>query len=216
MKNNKAAKNNKPMQKKEELKQTYNKIAAHFDKTRYKIWDEINLLLTQLPKKSKILDLAAGSGRHAIYAKNKGFDVYCSDFSQKQLKTIKNKDKNIPLIISDLEQNPFKNNTFNAIMYIAAIHHLQTEEKRINSLKKAKQMLKKEGLILISAWSINAPKFKKENIKNQDVILQWNKKHPRFYHLFIENELEQLVKKAGLTIIKSLNTNWNFWVLAKK
>ena len=216
MKNNKAAKNNKPMQKKEELKQTYNKIAEDFDKTRYKIWDEINLLLTQLPKKSKILDLAAGSGRHAIYAKCKGFDVYCSDFSQKQLKTIKNKDETIPLIISDLEQNPFQSNTFDAIMYIAAIHHLQTEEKRINSLINAKKILKKDGLILVSAWSINAPKFKKENIKNQDIILQWNKKHPRFYHLFIENELEQLVKKAGFTILESKNTDWNFWVLAKK
>ena len=203
------------MQKKEDLKYTYNQIAKHFDKTRYKIWNEIDLLLDSIPKKSKILDLAAGSGRHTIHAKKKGFTVFASDFSQKQLLTIRKKDKNIPLVISDIEQNPFKNDTFDAIMYIATIHHLQTKKERINSLIEAKRILKKDGLILISAWSIDSPKFKKENMKKQDVILNWDNKHPRFYHLFKEGELEQLVKLSKLQIIKTKNTDWNYWVLAK-
>ena len=213
---NKSAKNNKPMQKKEDLKNTYNKIAEHFDATRQNIWKETNMLFKKLKENSLVLDLAAGTGRHALCAKKKGHNCICSDFSQKQILQARKKDPKMSCIISDILKNPVKKETFDAILYIAAIHHIKTEKERIESLIEAKRSLKHDGLILVSAWSLNAPKFKKEKINKKDVILAWDKKYPRYYHLFSLGELEKLVKKAGLNVIETKKTNSNFWVLAKK
>ncbi|MCK5474767.1 MAG: class I SAM-dependent methyltransferase [Candidatus Aenigmarchaeota archaeon] len=204
------------MQKKEDLKNTYNKIAEHFDATRQNIWKETGMLFEKLKENSLVLDLASGTGRHALYAKKKGHNCVCSDFSQKQILQARKKDRNMSCVLSDLLKSPFKKETFDAILYIAAIHHIKTEKERIESLDETKRVLKPNGLVLVSTWSLDAPKFKKEKITKKDVILTWDKKYPRYYHLFSSGELEELVKKSGLNVIKTKQTNSNFWVLAKK
>ncbi|MCK4550682.1 MAG: class I SAM-dependent methyltransferase, partial [Candidatus Aenigmarchaeota archaeon] len=141
------------MQKKEDLRNTYNKIAEHFDATRQNIWKETGMLFEKLKENSLVLDLAAGTGRHALYAKKKGHNCVCCDFSQKQILQARKKDQNMPCVVSDILNCPFKKETFGAILYIAAIHHIKTEKERTESLVEAKRLLKQGGLVLVSAWS---------------------------------------------------------------
>lgn len=197
------------------LKETYNKISSHFDSTRKSAWTDVRHFLDTEEKGSLILDLASGTGRHSVYAKSVGLKPIAGDFSISQLREIKKKDSTIPAVMLDLLVLPFKSGTFSSIIIIAAIHHLETEKKRINSLKEASGVLKQGSSILVSAWALDQPRFKNTPTKDGDICLTWDKKYPRYYHLFKEGELVGLAKKAGLTTINSFRSGDNFYVITR-
>lgn len=195
------------------LKETYNKIAEHFDATRKNPWPKVEQFIKKQQKDTHLLDLGAGTGRHSISAKNHNLNPIAGDFSISQLRKLKEKDKTIPLVLLDLTALPFRSDTFESIIYIAAIHHLETEKKRINSLKETERILKPQSPILISAWAHDQPRFKNTHA---DIHHTWDKKHPRFYHLFKESELKDISKKANLHIITSCREKDNIYVHSLK
>ncbi len=195
------------------MKNTYNKIAPHFDATRQKTWKEVEIFIDSQPKGTLILDLASGTGRHSLYAKNHRLNPVAGDFSISQLRTLRKKDKTIPLVMLDLTALPFRPDTFESIICIAAIHHLETEKERIAALKEAEQILKPQSPILISAWAHDQPRFKNNP---PDIHHTWDKKHPRFYHLFKTGELEGISKKANLQPVKSFRIKDNIYVHSRK
>ncbi|RLG14545.1 MAG: hypothetical protein DRN71_02960 [Candidatus Nanohalarchaeota archaeon] len=195
------------------LKKTYNKIAPQFDATRKNPWPKVEQFIKEQSKDSLILDLGAGTGRHSISAKTHNLNPIAGDFSISQLLQIKKKDKTIPLVLLDLTALPFRPDTFDTIIYIAAIHHLETEKKRISSLKETERILKPQSPLLTSAWAHDQPRFKN---KPADIYHTWDKKHPRFYHLFKENELKAISKKANLHIITSCRIKDNIYIHSLK
>ncbi len=178
------------------LKETYNTISRHFDCTRKSAWADVGRFINNEKKGSLILDLASGTGRHSVYAKSVGLKPIAGDFSISQLREIKKKDPSIPLVMLDLLALPFKSDTFSSIIFIAAIHHMETEKKRIHSLSESSRVLKPGSSILVSAWALDQPRFRNKPLKSGDICLTWDKKYPRFYHLFKAEELETIAKKS--------------------
>jgi len=76
------------------------------------------------------------------------------------------------LVLDMLSINQIKNRKFDFIFFIASFHHLQTIEERIEVLEKAKNLLKKEGIILMTNWYLNSPindeKYKNDIIENSE------------------------------------------------
>jgi len=197
------------------LKETYNTISSHFDSTRKSAWSDVGHFIDTQKKGSLILDLASGTGRHSVYAKKSGLKPVAGDFSISQLREIKKKDNKIPLVMLDLLSLPFKSSTFDSVICIAAIHHLETEKKRIHSLEESSRISKPGGSILVSAWALDQPRFKNKPAKDGDIMLTWDKKYPRFYHLFREGELESIAEKSGLEVIDSFRTGDNYYIIAR-
>ena len=66
----------------------------------------------QIQKKSKILDVACGKGRHATYFNKKGMNVIGIDLSINNIKTAKKKEnETLQFAVHDM-RNPFKTNEF--------------------------------------------------------------------------------------------------------
>src|SRR3989338_3277331 len=197
---------------KQQLKSTYNNIAQDFDRTRHKPWKEVvNFLKNIKDKNATILDLGCGNGRHLRAAKELGFNNFIAvDFSSSFVKIVKKSFPNAKVIKSDLtDLSKIKNNSVDAILYIAALHHLPTEKERNKSLIECRRVLKKDGKIIISAWSADNEKFKNiKDIKN-DIVHTWDKKYKRFYHLFEKKELEGLLKKTKFRKIKEWKSKDN-------
>lgn len=198
------------------LKETYNTISSHFDSTRKSAWSDVRHFLDTQKKGSFILDLASGTGRHSVYARKAGLEPIAGDFSISQLREIRKKDKSIPLVMLDLLSLPFKSSTFDSIIFIAAIHHLETEKKRIHSLKESSRVSKLGSSILVSAWALDQPRFKNKPAKDGDIFLTWDNKYPRFYHLFRDRELCGLAEKSGLEVIDSFRSQDNYYILGRK
>lgn len=191
--------------------QTYNKIATAFSNTRTKPWDWIQKFLKSLPNESSVLDIGCGNGRNmtnVVKGQNltfKGVDS-CQEFVEIANKNGKD------VVLSDMCQLPFEDNSFDAILSIASFHHLSTPERREKGLQEMRRVLKPGGKILMSVWSITQP----EHSKNYDKfvygpnIVPWKNKYgvvegERYYYIFQIKELTDLILDEDFHI-----TDWQW------
>lgn len=218
---------------------TWDSIAKSFDKTRNKPWQECLNFVQKLSKKSIVLDIACGNGRHLIPCAKKCKKVIGLDISIKMLeivreKTIKENISNICLIHSTAENIPIKDSSIDSVLYVAALHNIYGKKNRIRSLKEIRRILKKDSEAIISVWSRFANEYKKcfqyknlnnKKIENGDKHIYWRKDGlniPRFYHLYGKKEFFNDLIEAGFNIkkikgvkIKSEKYNDNYFAIVK-
>jgi ubiquinone/menaquinone biosynthesis C-methylase UbiE len=166
----------------------------------------------------KIIDLGCGNCRNLIPFKN--FECYGVDFSNEMLKYAKktaNKyNLKIKLIKADLDKLKFKDNFFDYALMAASLHHLQTHEKRLNSLKEVYRILKSNGTAMIIVWNKWQLRFL---FRKKDTLIPWkikNKVYYRYYHLFNYFELRNLLKKVNFEILESKIRKGNIIFIVKK
>ena len=150
---------------------------------------------------STIYDIGCGSGRNMNY---EGYNFIgvdsCSEFVDMCLE---NKQSVYKASMTEL---PFESETANALMCIAAFHHLSNEERRMKALQEMKRVVKKDGKILLSVWSKTQPKKTRRVFDTYgDVFVPWTSQNgnkiDRYYYIFKLDELKGLFKKIGLNVI---------------
>lgn len=210
----------KDVEVKRKVRETYDYISDHFNATRNYLWKECAGFIENAPKNSAFLDIGCGNGRNTIYALKHSFSVVSCDISSAQLKVVRTKAEkdsyNLSLVQCDASSLPLKPASFDNILFIAVIHHLPTEKERIESLEEIGKVLKPEGKVLVSAWAFDQPRFKDISIEKRDIMLKWDKRYDRFYHLFCKGELEDICRKAGFEIISSFRAQDNYYVEISK
>lgn len=192
------------------VKNVYNNIAKHFDRTRYYQWSWITEFILKAPKNELIYDIGCGNGRNMLYPdyKFQGIDN-CFEF----VKICK--DKNLDVQLSDMTDICFPNNSSNYIINIASFHHLATVERRIKCLEEMNRILKPNGKLLLSVWSKTQPEKTKRSFASYgDNYVPWKpsgyenenkiKTQIRYYYIFELDEIKELFEKTGFTILKSV------------
>ncbi len=205
----------------ENQKDIWDKLAESWARLRQKPFRDIKNLLERISnlKKGKILDVGCGNCRNLLIFAKKGFECYGIDFSKNMLKYAKefcskNKIK-VNLKYGLAEKIPFKDNSFDYVLSIAVLHHLNTKELREKAVEEIYRVLKKKGIALISAWN----KFPLcLFIKNK--YIKWKVKdkiYYRYYYFFSYWELKRLLKKFNFRILNSSGwLNKNIWFLIEK
>lgn len=61
-------------------------------------------------------------------------------------------------MVTDVTKLPFKSNTFDNMISIAVIHHLTSEERRIESIKEFLRVTKPNGKVLVLCWAFEQEK----------------------------------------------------------
>ena len=80
-----------------------------------------------------------------------------------------------------------------------------------------KRVIKDDGQIVISVWSINQPKKTRVTFDNYgDNMVYWKNKHARYYYIFKLDELENLIRSVDLTIINNYYDCGNEIYILKK
>jgi len=197
--------------------------------TQEQVWDEISEKWNEyrqnpMPrverflkeKKGRILDLGCGSGRH--FLKNKG-TIYGVDFSEEMVKFAKKKAKKsrIKALVTkeSIDNLHFEDNFFNAAIFIAVLHCIETTKKREKTLRELFRVLAPGSETLITVWSKNHETLKD---KEKEGKMPWkvnDKIHYRYNYIYDKSELENLLKKVGFKIIKSWEDE-NIIVIVKK
>lgn len=196
------------------VKESYNTIADHFDRTRTNHWPRVKQFINSLGANSTLLDAGCGNGKN-MEIRDDLIQIGC-DNSEKLVDICKN--KNLNVILSDIKILPFNDNSFDNVICIAVIHHLSTKENRINALKELLRVLKPKGCLLFQVWAREQQlneKFIKLNEDN-DYFVTWKDNGRivnRYYHLFTEKELDDLLLQIDdiKIIIKIFEkNNWSF------
>ena len=183
------------------VKNIYEIIAKHFNATRSYTWGWVKEFLNSLPENSIVYDLGCGNGRNMLNNNNLNFIGIdnCENFIEIC------KEKNLNVLNSNITKIPLPDNSADAIICIAVFHHLSNNENRLNSLLEMKRLIKSDGKILISVWSINQPKkTRKIFTKYGNNIVTWNnygKIYDRYYYIFKFKEIKNLFLEAGLHIV---------------
>lgn len=173
----------------------YNNIAEKFSNKRLNNWCWIDSFINSLPLNSTVLDIGCGNGRNMNY---KNFNFIGIDNCPNFISICKEKNKKV--ILSDMMNIPLKDQTADAILLIASFHHLSNVERRMNTLKEIKRLLKKNGKILLSIWSKNQNHNNKLKFNYGDNYIPWKNsdgtvKSLRYYYIFKINEITDLLSK---------------------
>jgi len=109
----------------------------------------------QIPKASKLLDVACGKGRHAIYFNKKGLDVIGIDLSKNSI-NIANESTNSTLKfkVHDM-RNVFLKNKFEVVVNLfTSFGYFENDNDDQRALNAMSSNLKKEGLLIIDFMNV--------------------------------------------------------------
>jgi len=203
----------------DESEKTWDAIAKSFDATRRKPWKQCIDFIDTLAKEDLVVDVCCGNGRHLMPCGTRCKKAIGIDISRELLCIVQKKldGKNLDivnLLHSDILYIPLKNNTTDAVLYIASLHNIKGRDRRIQSLKEVGRILKKDGKALISVWSRWQDRYRKQFFKKWfiqmgqvefgDIDIYWKQNGlgiPRFYHLYSKKEFLSDLRKADLEII---------------
>jgi len=109
----------------------------------------------QIPKGSKLIDIACGKGRHAKYFNQKGMDVVGVDLSPNSIDTAKkDENKNLQFSVHDMREN-YQKETFDIVTNLFTsfgyFEDNKNEQKAINAMANN---LKKEGILIIDFMNV--------------------------------------------------------------
>lgn len=193
-------------------KDVYSKIAGHFSQTRYKRWPVVARFLESQPKASLGLDLGCGNGKN-MQGSMLGVDN-CPEF----LEICQGRD--LEVLLTDISCTlPFRS-FFDYTICIAVLHHLPDHTSRLTALKGMRDVLIPGASFLIFVWALenNESVHRHKDLEwlnPQDVLVPWHQKGDktalRFYHLFKEGELDELVASVDNLIVDAsgyAKDNW--------
>ena len=195
------------------VKNVYEEIANHFDKTQTYLWYGIKQFLLDIPSDSIILDSGCGNGKNMKI--NNNSQVIGFDFCEKSVNICKN--KQLEVLIANTRTIPFRNNIYDYVISIAVLHHIS--ENRQEVINELIRVLKPGGKIFIQVWNNNVKKNKKFiHIKDNDYFITWfvnkNKKLKRYYHLFEKNEFIALF--SSVKILDFQEELDNYYIIGEK
>lgn len=164
--------------------------------TYYEIIQTLKKILDKY-EKLKILDYGCGVGTISLYLASRGHNVIGLDVSKNAIKAAKTnakklKLKNVKFFLADkINRNKMKK-MFDLVLMIEVIEHVPDDKKVI---KEVSSYLKKDGYLILTTPSIEAPLYKLGLLKSFDEKVG----HLRRY---TQLNLTQLVGNAEIKIIK--------------
>ncbi|KAI5186972.1 tRNA (uracil-5-)-methyltransferase TRM9 [Nematocida homosporus] len=211
----------------------YSESSAEFSATRYKIWPKVAEFYEKYVKETDlILDAGAGNGRNTCYPER----TLSLDYSENLLVIAKTRQLGLGYGRCDLgEDLGVVNSVFDIVISVAVIHHLSTAERREKSVRSLVDVLKPGGYMLVYVWS-ECPESKPTKflgITNlaagldpeivakataNDVFVSWKKTNQknRYYHLFRDQELNEMVLQSKVKIVESGRDHGNYYVICQK
>ncbi len=138
----------------DKTRQDYNAIAESFSSTRRFVWRGLEPLYNYALPREKVLDLGCGNGRLLQIFKEIDIDYIGVDSSEKLIEIAKKLYPNAKFQVADALHPPFPTNHFDKIYNIAVLHHIPSNQLRLEFLNEVKRVLKPDGLLILTVWDL--------------------------------------------------------------
>jgi len=204
------------MPRRRDVRDTYERIAAHFAKTRPEPWEEIEAFLSE--RSGEVgLDVGAGNGRHAELLAARVGCVIALDASRAAIGTAidraADREFAVAPCLGDASRLPVRTSDVDLATYVATIHHLPEREMRIASLDELARVLAPGGSAIVSAWSVSHDRFDRESAFDAEIdwTLPNGEAVPRFYHVYDRAEFEADLRRSDLRIADVFESRGNWY-----
>jgi 2-polyprenyl-3-methyl-5-hydroxy-6-metoxy-1,4-benzoquinol methylase len=148
---------------------------------------------------NKILDIGAGQGYFLEIAKERGWEVYGTEFSSDCI--IHSKKNGIDLHQGNLKGANFSNEQFDVVVCIEVIEHLINPKETTDEMHR---ILRKGGAVYITTPNFNA--IHRYRLKEQyDVIT-----YPTHLSYFTRKSIKNLFQNSGLSSKRIWTTGYSF------
>lgn len=188
---------------------TYDRIAAHFSKTREYAWPEVESFLDDRSA-TRALDVGCGNGRHTELLAERASSVVGIDLSRELLReaAVRARDRGfadtVDLVHGEAASLPIADDTMELAVYIATLHHLSPRETRVRSLDEVARVLRPGGTALVSAWSTAHDRFDRD--EGFDTTVDWTlpggETVPRYYHIYSPAEFDAELAESALQSVE--------------
>lgn len=202
----------------QKVKNDYNKIAKHFSQTRQHDWEEFDLLIPHLHSDQNLVDLACGNGRLLNFlAKQPNTPTYIGiDNSSGLLAEAQKLHPEAEFHEADMLNIPLPDNHADILTNIAAFHHLPDETTRTQALREMQRILKPNGLLFLTVWNLDQPRFAKYHKDSRDLFIPFaDSGVDRYYYAFNPDELTNLLHHAGFQIIQEEHNKNHIYLCQK-
>ncbi|KAG5898635.1 hypothetical protein JTB14_021009 [Gonioctena quinquepunctata] len=139
-----------------------------YDNPRSKPWPKVEEFLNELEPASLVCDVGCGNGKY-LNVNTSLFNIG-GDKSNSLCEVAREKENEV--IVLDNLALPFRDESLDAVVSIAVVHHLATTERRICALRELARVLRIGGRIIISVWAMEQSHRKFES---QDVLVPWRR-----------------------------------------
>ncbi len=188
---------------------TYDRIAAHFSKTREYAWPEVESFLDDRSA-TRALDVGCGNGRHTELLAERASSVVGIDLSRELLReaAVRARDRGfadtVDLVHGEAASLPIADDTMELAVYVATLHHLSPRETRVRSLDEVARVLRPGGTALVSAWSTAHDRFDRD--EGFDTTVDWTlpggETVPRYYHIYSPAEFDAELAESALQSVE--------------
>lgn len=162
---------------------------------------------------ARIADIGAGAGEYSFYFAKQGHPVTALELSPRNAEAFRARlDPALPVELIEgnaLDLSPFADESFDAVLLMGPLYHLQNPEDRLRCLREAMRVCKRSGTIFCSM------------INNDMVILTEFGYRPQFFGeqtydhetfqvenfpfvFFTLDQCRALLREAGLTIVREV------------
>eukprot|EP00123_Amoebidium_parasiticum_P012113 comp21128_c0_seq1/m.28560 comp21128_c0_seq1/g.28560 ORF comp21128_c0_seq1/g.28560 comp21128_c0_seq1/m.28560 type:complete len:234 (-) comp21128_c0_seq1:406-1107(-) len=215
---------------KEHVHAVYDAIAPHFSSTRYKPWPRVEAFIGSFPDGALWADVGCGNGKYLGVSRERTVGVG-SDMCGGLVAIAASRGHES--LVADILALPYRTACFDRVVCIAVIHHMASVARRLAALQEMNRVLRPGGQMLVYVWAKEQDKFQNSDVgPDGDLFVPWrlqkqfaketseaatDQVFQRYYHLFAEGELEQLVQQVvGLRAVESGYDRDNWWVVAEK
>lgn len=109
-----------------------------------------------VPRASKVLDAGCATGEMATRLMRRGYEVWGLDIAEPMIRCARERCPSDRFRVGDVEQMPFRDNTFDAVVCLGVIEYLDTDER---ALREMWRVLKPGGRAVVSTPSAVCPLY---------------------------------------------------------
>ncbi|QGN07110.1 methyltransferase domain-containing protein [Halorhabdus sp. CBA1104] len=191
-----------------DVRDTYDRIAEHFSKTREYAWPEVETFVENAESVERALDIGCGNGRHVETLHQRADRVLGVDVSRSLLDAAGERVPDAGVLLGDASRLPIVSERVDLAVYVATLHHLPSREARIASLDELARVLHSDGKALVSAWSTAHDRFDvpADAEEGFDTTVEWTlpggEAVARFYHIYAPAEFRADVEASELALVE--------------
>ncbi|MFH1107025.1 MAG: class I SAM-dependent methyltransferase [Candidatus Micrarchaeota archaeon] len=169
----------------------------------------------KLPKKSRVLEVGCGNGKHLSALIDKGFEVYAIDVSPSAVKLAKELAEfhkaAATIAVGDACSMDFRNDFFDAVFLFHVIGHLSETERRA-AVAEAFRVLRKGGRCYFRGFAEGDLRYGKGKEVEKATFRRGTNV---WVHYFSAGEARDLFGAAGFVTEELGTEKWHVWFRGK-